>query len=115
MGDKLGLSAEVVGKIKDLSYRTRKARIEIDGRLQAARLDLEMLLDKPIPERAVVMKQLEQVSSIQLERRKLTIGLLLDVGALLTPEQRREFQSLVRARRGKRQGHRGGQHKRHPR
>ena len=108
LGDKLGLSDDIVSQIKALAYANRKARIQIDGRLKEATLDLEVLMDQVKPDRAAIMKQLDTIANVQLERRKMSIGLLLDVAALLTPEQHRAFRKIMRARQAKRRGMRRG-------
>ncbi|MEE2788064.1 MAG: hypothetical protein VX589_12045 [Myxococcota bacterium] len=107
IGDRLGLSPDVVRKIKDLAYTNRKSRIKMEAQLKEARLDLAQMMDQAKPDRNAVMTQLDVVAAVELKQRKLSVGLLLDVGALLNAEQHRAFRKLVRARHAKRRGHRG--------
>ncbi len=111
--DVLDLDDATRKKIKELTYNAERASIPLRGRLQAAELDLRHALDQDKPDRADVMRKLEEVGKLKLQMQQYHVGLLLDVRALLTPEQVRQLQQM-RGKQGKRgrgwgrRGRRGG-------
>ncbi len=114
MAEKLNVDEAVVTKIKNIVYESQAAAIDKKANLQKARLKLKRLMDQVTPDRKAVMAALDRVGQLQTEMRKHRVGMLLDVSALLTPEQRKGFKRLMRRpgkkrRKGMRgpRGHRG--------
>ncbi len=106
----IGVSPQVIKKLKNLHYDAQEKSIDIRAQVQKARLELMKLLDTPKPSRSAVFSQLEKISRLELEMKKLHVGMMLDVKSLLTPEQFEKLQAFhaewkAKHRRGK--GRRG--------
>ena len=114
MAEKLNIDKAIVTKIKDVVYAAQAKEIDKRATLQKARLNLQRLMDSDEPDRKAIMSALEAVGRLETDMRKHHIGMLLDVSAMLTSDQRRGFKRLMR-QRGKRnrrgmRGHRRGPH-----
>jgi Spy/CpxP family protein refolding chaperone len=109
IADKLGVSEETAKQMKSLVYESKRKGIPLKAKGEAARLDLRELMDSDAPDEAQVMAKIEAIGQIQIEARKLRIGTMLKVRALLTPEQRKTLRKMMARRMGKkgRRGHRG--------
>ena len=108
MAEKLKIDDTTVTKIKTIVYAAKAKAIDKKASLQKARLDLQRLLDAPNPDRAAVMNAVDAIGRQETAMRKHRIGMLLDVAALLTPEQRKGFKRLMQRRNKKfRKGRRG--------
>ncbi len=92
--DALDLDDGTRTRVKDLVYAAQKAGIEMRARLKAAELELHRVLDGEAPDRAAVMKRVEEVGTIKVELAKHRFGLMLDVRALLTPDQVRKLKTM---------------------
>ena len=108
MAEKLKIDDTTVTKIKTIVYAAKAKAIDKKASLQKARLDLQRLLDVANPDRGAVMNAVDAIGRQETDMRKHRIGMLLDVAALLTPEQRKGFKRLMQRRNKKfRTGRRG--------
>lgn len=109
---RLGLEDATLGKIKDRVYQAEKKGIDLRARLELAKLELRRTLDADAPSKDDAMKRIAEVGRLETELRQHQIGLMLDVKAMLTPEQRQMLEQMrgERAARGKagKRGKRGG-------
>lgn len=108
--DRLGLDEPTLDRIKERVYQAEKTGIDLKAKLELARLELRRTLDADTPAKDAVMKRIDEVGRLETDLRKHQIGLMLDVKAMLTPEQRRELEKMsrrggreLREKRGKRE------------
>lgn len=117
---RLGLSDEVLAQIKARVYEAEKVSIELKAQLELAKLEMHRALDAESPAKAKVMQHIEAVGTLHTELRKHEVGLMLDVRAMLSPDQRAKLRQMTgerhRARRGKRgpRGKRGERRRQSP-
>ena len=93
----LDLSSEQRGKIADLREKQARNAIRIRADLGNARLDLARLMRADKPDRAAIGRTIEKLGELRTEMQKSRVNTMLDVRALLTPEQQ---QKLRERRRG---------------
>ena len=77
--------------------------IELRYQQEQAQLDLEQALEEPKPDRARIFALIERVEDLEVQVHKNRLGLLLDIRALMTPEQWRKLEDLQKKRRARRQ------------
>ena len=79
------------------------------AKAEQARIDLQELMDADAPDEGAVMAKLETVGQLQIQVRKLRVGTMLKVRALLTPNQRKQLRKIMARRMAKkgRKGRRG--------
>lgn len=112
----LGLDDATLSRIKDRVYESEKTGIDLKAKLELAKLELRRALGADEPVKADVMKRVAEVGDLETRLRQHQIGLMLDVRAMLTPEQRKQLKQMRgerRERRGKR-GKRGKRERRGP-
>lgn len=102
--EQLGLDEATLDRIKTRVYEAEKTGIDLKARLELAKLDLRRALDDDETAKAEVMKRIDDVGRLETELRKHQVGLMIDVRAMLTAEQREALRKMTR--RGKR-GRRG--------
>lgn len=102
--EQLGLDEATLDRIKNRVYEAEKTGIDLKARLELAKLDLRRALDDDETAKAEVMKRIDDVGRLETELRKHQVGLMIDVRAMLTPDQREALRKMTR--RGKR-GRRG--------
>jgi len=101
--ERLGLSDETIAKIRDISDASRKGREGLEKDLDARSDELRKLLDQDAPDRSAVMAKADAIGALKTKLRKSQLEAMLDVRALLTPEQRKELTKLHEERRDRRQ------------
>jgi Spy/CpxP family protein refolding chaperone len=84
----LDLTKEQRDKVADLREKQERAAIRMRADLQTARLDLRRLMRADKPDRAAIDRQIDRMAQLGADMRKARVGMMLDVRALLTPEQR---------------------------
>jgi len=94
MREKLGITADQAAKIRQQTFEFRKAQIRDRADLEVKRLELSQLLTAANPDRAAIDQKLEQISAVQLARRKAEVDYRLNMRAALTSEQRQKLQNL---------------------
>jgi Spy/CpxP family protein refolding chaperone len=90
----LNLDAATTAKIKDKLVAAKKQHIQLKADHDAAEVDLRRMLDEENPNRDAVFKQLDLVAQKRVAMEKLKIGTLLDVRAMLTPDQRAKLKEM---------------------
>jgi Spy/CpxP family protein refolding chaperone len=108
LAGELNLPPQTVSRIKERLYAAKKEHVKLRADVESARLELHQMLDQDNPERSAVLRQVEAVGQKEIALQKLKIGALLDVRAMLTPEQRQKLRTLEeehgRGKKGKRHG-----------
>lgn len=105
--EKLGLSDAQVSQIKAIELAAEKQEVDLEAQTRKARIDLREAMQADDTERDKVMSLLEDVGKAELALKKLQTGKMLDVKAVLTPEQREKARNL-RKEMGRRFMHQGG-------
>lgn len=110
----LGISDATLGQIKELARKGRDSRSPLDDRLEDARDKIRELMQSDSPDRAKVMAAIEEAGRAEIALRQHDVEVLLQIRALLTPEQREAVKKMMRDERGgpgrgpRGEGHRGG-------
>lgn len=102
--ERLELDDATLTAIKDQVYEAEKAGIDLKAQLERAKLELRRVLDQDTPAKGDVMSRIDEVGRLETALRKHQIGLMIDVKAMLTPEQRKALKKMTRRgerRRGK--------------
>ncbi len=93
--EQLGLDEETLDAIQEIvKVSHKRGRALREGR-HAAHEVMRSLLSQVAPDESVVMQQAEVIGALELEERKNRLRAMLQIRALLTPQQREE---LVRIR-----------------
>ena len=100
--DELGLDDETRQAIRVIVDESRGDSEAFHRQLRAAHDDLRDLLAQDAPDESAVMQQAETIGAVETEMHKHRLGTLLEVRALLTPEQREKLTQIRDDFRGKR-------------
>jgi len=103
----LGISDATLNQIKELARKGRDSRAPLDDKLEDARDKMRDLMQSDSPDRGKVMAAIEEAGRAEVALRQHDVDVLLQIRALLTPEQREAMKKLMREERGGR-GPRGG-------
>ncbi|MCH2172683.1 periplasmic heavy metal sensor [Myxococcota bacterium] len=98
----LDLDAETEAAIERLFEENREEQSARHQELRDARHNLGELLDGEEVDATEIFAQVDQIAALALEARKHGMRTMLDVRALLTPEQRLELKQLREERRPRR-------------
>jgi Spy/CpxP family protein refolding chaperone len=94
---------EVSGEVQESIYALLdEARAEVQSRrpeMREAHEALRALMHADAPDEEAILAQAERLGALETEARKARLSTMLQVHALLTPEQREELMQL-RERRG---------------
>lgn len=85
VAQKLGIAADVVKKVRDLSFDANEQLIQLEADLKKGQLELERALSATAPDEAAVMAKLEGVNRAELQVRKNRMGLLLRIRNTVGP------------------------------
>ena len=95
----LGLSGAQVEEIQKLHFSAEREMIEIRHELDQARLELEQAFEAREPDKAGIFALIEQVEKLEVQKKKNRLGLMLDIRALMTPEQWKQLEAMHKARK----------------
>jgi Spy/CpxP family protein refolding chaperone len=98
--EELGLDDETKATIRKLLEEGREQAREFDDALHEARSVVHDLLSQDVADEEAVMRQAEIIGQIETERSKHRLKTLMEIHALLTPEQR----ALLREKREQKRG-----------
>lgn len=97
----LGLDEADQARLQEIVAASRLREAAIRERLHAARAAMRTLLDGTAdPEEAAVMAQVDRIEAIEAERHKNRLRAIIEIGRLLTSEQRAELARLRQERFG---------------
>jgi Spy/CpxP family protein refolding chaperone len=96
---RLGLDAETLAKIRAAADASRPEHDRLEGELHALRLEMRALLSDDAPATDAVMGLADRVGAAETALDKHRLATLLEIRALLTPEQRRELVRIHEERR----------------
>jgi Spy/CpxP family protein refolding chaperone len=103
--ERLGLSEEQRAAVSQIVEASRARREALVDELEAARRDMRELLSQPVPDEGAVMAQAEVIGAGETELHKSRLRAMMEIRALLTPEQRAELLRM----RDERHRHRDAQ------
>lgn len=86
VAQKLGISAELQKKVRDLGFEANKELISLEADLKRAQLELEMYLSGAAVEEAPALTRLEAVTRAETAVKKNRLGLMIRVRKALGPE-----------------------------
>jgi len=106
MWAELNLTADQEAKFKEINAQYAPARRENSQRIEELRekINQEILRDKP--SKSMLIQYAGTIGELQKKMSLASVGHLLDVKAVLTPEQFKMFVSMSSATGGKRAGRR---------
>lgn len=81
-------------KIDAIKDRQKRAAIDQRAKLDVARLDLKALLRADKTDRGAVNSKIDDIARLQAQMRKDQVASMLDVRAVLTPEQQKKLRSM---------------------
>ncbi len=97
--DRLGLDEETREKIRAKIDASRSASEPLRDQVHDGYRALRELLMQDAPNQDAVMQQAQEVGELRIALAKLRLATLLDVRALLTPEQRAEMIAIHQERK----------------
>jgi Spy/CpxP family protein refolding chaperone len=104
--DELGLDAATRAAIQQIADRSRLVEEPLREELHAIRDEMRGLLDADSPNLDDVMQWAERSGAVETELKKQRLRTMLEVRALLSPEQRQKLVKIFEERRARR--HRPG-------
>ena len=105
--DELGLGADTRETIRAIAAKARADEAPLDEQLRALHGEMRQLLDCESPKLEDVMQSADRIGAAETELRKHRLRTMLEVRALLTPEQREKLVKIFEERRGRRKGPEG--------
>lgn len=94
MMQKLDLTDEQSKKIEDIRYQHQKKAIALRADLESGRLDLGRLMRADQPDRRAIEAQIDKLSATRTTLEKDRVGQLLEMRAVLTPEQLKTWREM---------------------
>lgn len=88
----LNLSDDQKKKIESIYDKQRRDGIKMRADLEVAQLDLGKLMRADAPDRAAINSQIDRMSNLRSQLRKAQVGAMLDMRAVLTPEQQKKWR-----------------------
>ena len=96
----LNLSDEQKKKIEAITDRQRRDGIKARADLELAGLDLRKLMRADAPDRSAINSQIDKVTSMRGTLRKAQVAAMLDMRAVLTPDQLKKWNDARPMGRG---------------
>lgn len=102
--DELGLDADTRTTIRAIAAKSREDGEPVAEQLRALHEEMRLLLDGESPKLEDVMQWADRIGAVETELKKRRLRTMLEVRALLTPEQRQKLVQIFEERRGRRKG-----------
>jgi Spy/CpxP family protein refolding chaperone len=103
--ERIGLDAATLARVRAIADAARLESEPLEEKREALHREMRATLDQAAPELDAVMRQADQIGTVDTELRKLHLKTLLEIRALLTPAQREALVRIHDERRAAR-GHR---------
>jgi Spy/CpxP family protein refolding chaperone len=110
MIEKLNLTDEQSKKLEDIRYQHQKKAITMRADLESARLDLGRLMRADTPDRPAIEAQIDRVGQRRTTLEKDRVARMLEMRAVLTPEQLKIWRESRGGMRGMHGAHPGMMH-----
>lgn len=105
--DELGLDADLRTTIRAIAAESRKDEEPVAEQLRALHEEMRQLLDGESPKLDDVMEWADRIGAAETELKKRRLRTMLEIRALLTPEQRQKLVQIFEERRRHRKGFEG--------
>jgi len=103
--ERLDLDADTRAQAYAVIDAARPASRELRASLRAAYEEMRTLMEQPQPSEEAVLAAVEEIGGLKPELRMHDVRTLLQVGALLTPEQAEKLRSKLHRGHKGRHGH----------
>jgi Spy/CpxP family protein refolding chaperone len=97
--ERLGLEPATLAQIRGVADAARPEHERLSDELHALRLEMRALLGEDAPDPEAVMRQADRIGAAETALDKHRLATLLEIRALLTPDQRRELVRIYEERR----------------
>ena len=97
----LGLDDEALSAIRSIVEASKDTGDQLHAELRELHKGLKALLSQGTPDESAVMKQVDRIGAAEVAMHKHRLGTMLEIRALLTPEQREEMTRLREDSRGR--------------
>jgi Spy/CpxP family protein refolding chaperone len=101
--ERLGLRGDALAQVQAVVKVSGVRHAELLAKLDAARDAMRSLLSQPVPDAAAVMAQADAIGAVETELHKNRLRAIMEIRALLTPEQREELLKIREERRAERE------------
>lgn len=92
--EELGLSKETLAKIEKIKDSSKESCGKLRNQIRDAKEELHKLMEQDKPDQQAVMKKVEDIGKLNLEKDKQRTSAMLEIHALLTKEQRAKLKEL---------------------
>jgi Spy/CpxP family protein refolding chaperone len=100
----IGLTPQQVQKLDDLQYAHQKEMIDLRRDVQIKMLDLRQEMQKDDPNPKVIDRLIDEGGQLRAKVQKARLHHILDVKAILTPEQWQKARTMLCDRLGRQRG-----------
>jgi Spy/CpxP family protein refolding chaperone len=90
----LDLTDDQQKKMADIRDRQQRTAIRARADLSIAELDLRKLMRADAPDRRAIESQIEKIGSMRTSMQKSRVGMMFDMRAVLTQEQRDQLKQM---------------------
>ena len=90
----LNLDGETLSAIRSIVEASKGTGDQLHAKLRELHEGMKALLSQDTPDESAVMKQVDSIGVAEVEMHKHRLGTMLEIRALLTPEQREEMTRL---------------------
>jgi Spy/CpxP family protein refolding chaperone len=101
--ERLGLSGDARAAVQAVVDASGERHEALLAQLDAARDAMRALLSQPVPDTNAVMAQADAIGAIETQLHKNRLQAIMEIRALLTPEQRTELLRVRDEERAKRE------------
>jgi Spy/CpxP family protein refolding chaperone len=103
--ESLGLDEKSMAEVKKILDASKAKRQELFAKMHEAHERMRSLLEQGQPDETAVMAQADTIGALETEGRKQRLHTMLQVRALLTPEQQAKLLEKLREQRHGRREH----------
>jgi Spy/CpxP family protein refolding chaperone len=90
----LGLDEETLGAIRSIVAKSKERGDQLHSNLRELHKEMKTLLSEDAPDESAVMQQVDSIGEAEIEMQRHRLGTMLEIRALLTPEQREQMTRL---------------------
>ena len=105
--EELGLDAATQAKIRDSAAQARQQAQPTLDELRTLHEGMHQLLVSGSPDSQQVMSQADRIGAVETQLRKQRLATMLEIRALLTPEQRQKLVQIFEDKRARWRGRNG--------
>jgi Spy/CpxP family protein refolding chaperone len=107
--DELGLDAATTARIHDIAAQARAAALPLHDDMRALHQAMHTLLSQDAPNSDDVMQLADSIGAAETELHKRRLETMLEIRALLTPDQRAKLVQIFQAHRARWRARAAGQ------